>query len=254
MRKILDLLSGKEDISVSEFSQIFKVATMTVRRDLEFLMKQGLVIRTHGGAILAAPSVVAFKFRERHKSHMAEKKSIAKAAAKLVRPGMTIILDTGTSTLELAKELGKIPDIKVLTSSLAIASALMAHKGIELVILGGTANGESPDLSGPLTLANIAMFHAQISFVGADAVDKSAIYTSNQQIAEVSRAMMQNSDKTVLLADSSKFDSTAFVRITGWENIDILISDSGLDAMAEKWVKKTLNDYTLVSAGVKGLS
>lgn len=251
MNKILDLLAGHEEMNVGEMSDRFKVATMTIRRDLESLERQGMITRTHGGAILAAPAVISFQFQNRRQSQMAEKKAIARTAVRLVEPGMTVILDTGTTTLELARALGGIPGIKVLTSSLAIASVLLAQEGIELVLLGGTANKNSPDLSGPLTEANLTSFRAHIAFIGADAVDKNGLYTSNQQIAQVSRAMIASSEKVALLVDSGKFGRTAFVRIAGWEDIDMLFVDDGLDAEARKWMKKTVKNHTLAQVGIQ---
>ncbi len=251
MKKILELLAGREEIAVGDMADRFQVATMTIRRDLETLEQQGLIIRTHGGAILTAPSVVAFQFHSRQQSHMAEKRAIAKAAVRLVKPGMTIILDTGTTTLGLAHALGGLTGIKVLTSSLAIASALLTHGGIELVLLGGTASKNSPDLSGQLTEANLATFRAHIVFIGADAVDKHGLYTNTQQIAQVTRAMIASSEKVVLVADSSKFGRNAFASITGWKDIDMLFVDDGLDAQSRKWIKNTVRNHTLVPTDIR---
>ena len=248
LKKILALLAGREEVSAAELAAHFQVAGMTIRRDLEQLAEQGRIIRTHGGALLAAPSMVAFEFQSRQQSRMAEKRAIARAAAQLVEPGMTVILDTGTTTLELARALGNVPRLKVLTSSLAIASVLLAHKELELILLGGTVNKGSPDLSGPLTLENLAAFRAQVAFVGADGTDEKGLYTSGQQIAQVTRAMIANADRAVLLADSGKYGTRAFVRIVGWEAIGQVIVDDGLSAKNRKWLDKSVKKLTRVSA------
>ncbi len=251
MKKILDALSGSGEVSVADLSEKFNVSTMTIRRDLEFLERQSLLTRTHGGAIIAPPSVAAFEFQESRKSQMAEKNAIAQAAARLVKPGMTVIIDTGTTTLELAHALRGIKGIKVLTSSLAIASALLAHDGIELVLLGGTVNRNSPDLSGPLTESNISAFRAELAFIGADAADNRGFYTDSQQIAQVSRAMIASAQKVILLLDSSKFEKTNFVRIAGWGNVDMLFVDEHLNAKTVKWLKKTIKNYSLAPIATK---
>lgn len=246
LQQILNRLSGRDEITVADLSEHFQVTSMTIRRDLDALERQGRVTRTHGGAILAAPSVVAFSFQARRQARMAQKKAIAREAVGRVEPGMTVLLDTGTTTLEVAKALASISDLRVLTSSLAIASALLAHDGLELVLLGGTVNRNSPDLSGPLTEDNLAAFRADITFVGADAVDEKGLYTSSQQIARVSRTMLATAKQTVLVADSGKFGETAFARFAQWREIDELITDSGLGPDHREWVEEKLGKYALV--------
>jgi len=244
--KILKMLAGREDVSVAELRDHFQVAAMTIRRDLDMLAKQGRITRTHGGAMLAAPSVVAFEFQQRQRSHLFAKSAIAQAAAKWVTPGMKIILDTGTTTLELAHRLGGIEELTVLTSSLAIASALLAHNNVELVLLGGTVSKGSPDLSGPLTLENLATFRAELAFVGADGADEDGFYTSDLSIAQVCRAMIANAGQSVLVVDSSKFSQTSFVRIAGWEAIDRVITDDGLGAPTRRWIREKVAGHTFV--------
>ena len=248
-QQILEMLAGREAVGVSELTARFRVTAMTIRRDLEILEQQGSLTRTHGGAILAAPAVVAFAFSERQQSHLAEKAAIARVAARLVKPGMTVILDTGTTTLEVARALRGIAGIKVLTSSLAIASALLAHDDLELVLLGGTVSARSPDLSGPLTEDNLGAFRAELAFIGADAVDARGLYTSSQQIARVSRAMIANASRTLLVADSSKFGKTSFARFAGWNQIEGIITDSGMAAASRRWLGRITKSATFAPVG-----
>ncbi len=248
LQQILDRLAGQDEVGVADLAGHFQVTAMTIRRDLDVLEKQGQVTRTHGGAMLAAPSIVAFSFQSRQQERIQEKKAIAREAVKRVKPGMTVLIDTGTTTLEVAKALAGFSDLKVLTSSLAIASALLAHDGLELVLLGGTVNRNSPDLSGSLTEDNLARFRADISFAGADALDENGLYTRSQQMARVSRTMLATAGKTVLVADSEKFGKSAFVRFAQWTDVDELITDSRLGADHLKWVKDAVDTYTLASA------
>jgi DeoR/GlpR family transcriptional regulator of sugar metabolism len=247
LRKILALLASHEEVSVTSLAARFRVTTMTIRRDLESLERDGRITRTHGGALLAAPTMAAFAFQERRQVRMAEKAAIGRAAVREVQPGMTLILDTGTTTLEVARLLGGIPRLKVLTNSLAIASALLAHGDLELVLLGGTVSARSPDLSGPLTEDNLAAFRADLAIVGADALDARGLYTSGQPIARVSRAMLANAARTLLVADSSKFGKTAFARIANWSDIDLLVTDAGLPRAVRRWVGKIVT-YSAVGA------
>jgi DeoR/GlpR family transcriptional regulator of sugar metabolism len=247
LEQIVDLLSDASEVTVSELADRFNVTPMTVRRDLEALEDEGRVVRTHGGAVPAAPSIAKFAFRERQQTHLPEKQAIARAAAERVEPGMTVLLDTGTTTLELARLLSGIGGLRVLTSSLAIASALFAHEELELILLGGTVNQASPDLSGPLTEANLESFRADVAFIGADAADADGLYTRSQEIARVSRAMIATAGRKILLADSSKFGSTAFVRFAGWESLDGVVVDEGLVPDREEWLREAVEDVTLVT-------
>ena len=250
-QRILQLLSGREEVSVAELAQRFRVASMTVWRDLDVLEQAGRITRTHGGARLAAPSVAAFAFQARRQARIAEKTAIGRAAARLVKPGMTVILDTGTTALEVARALGGVPSLKVLTSSLAVASALLAHDELELVLLGGTVSKGSPDLSGTLTEDNLAAFRADLAFIGADALDQRGFYTRSQEIAGVSRAIIASAQRTILVADSGKFGRSAFVRIAGWEAIDDWLTDDGLPAGARHWGQRTLRNLVLAPANTQ---
>jgi DeoR/GlpR family transcriptional regulator of sugar metabolism len=247
LRRILDLLAARPEVSVADLAARFQVTPMTVRRDLAALEKQGRVTRTHGGAILAAPAVARFAFRERQQTHLPEKRAIARAAATQVMSGTTVILDTGTTTLEVAEALAGIPGLRVLTSSLAIASALFAHEEMELVLLGGTVSRGSPDLCGPLTEQNLAAFRADVAFIGADGVDRHGLYTRSQAIASVSRAMLAGAARTILVADSSKFGRNAFVRFADWKKVDGVIVDDGLAAGVRRWLRKAVKDVVQVT-------
>jgi DeoR/GlpR family transcriptional regulator of sugar metabolism len=242
---IAAMLGGRDEVSVAELAEEFGVTAMTIRRDLDALAREGRVTRTHGGAILAAPGAATFEFEDRRMSHPAEKRAVAQAAAKLIEPGMTVILDTGTTTLEVARMLGGIPDLTVVTSSLAIASALFAVPGIELTLLGGTVNRNSPDLSGALTVDNLKTFHVDMALVGADGADRDGYSTSSMSIAQVSRAILGSAKRKILLADSSKFGTTAFVRIAKWDALDRVIVDDRLTTRHRRWLKRAVKDLIL---------
>ena len=137
--RIVAFLGGRGEASVQDLAEHFDVSLMTIRRDLALLERAGRLTRTHGGAVLSKPGVVEFAFVEKGERFAAEKRAIAREAARLVQPGMSVALDSGTTTLEVAKAIRSIDGITVLTSSLAIASVLYAQDNVELVLLGGTA-------------------------------------------------------------------------------------------------------------------
>ena len=239
---ILQLLTQRREVTVQELSACFAVAPMTIRRDLEQLESLRALTRTHGGAMLARAQTVEFAFQERILDRIAEKQAIARAAAALISPGMTLLLDTGTTTLEVARAIADIPRLRLLTSSLAIASALYAHENIELILLGGNVRQDSPDLYGPLTESNLRQFHPQLAIVGADAAQPSGLYAANLHVANVARAVIANAGETMLVADSSKFTRHAFVLFAEWSQLTHVITDDGLGEREAGW---------LVEAGVQ---
>ncbi len=248
LQDILHLLAAQREVAVAELTRRFRVTPMTIRRDLDALAQAGKVTRTHGGALLAAPAVVAFEFDARRQTRLAEKEALARAAVALVAPGMTVMLDTGTTTLAVARALAGIRKLKVLTTSLAIASALHAREGLELVLLGGQVNRGSPDLSGPLTVDNLRAFRADLAFLGADAADARGLYTSSLAIAQVSRAMIQSAQRAVLVADSSKFGRTSFARFAGWDALDRVVLDAGIAPRELRWLRRAGPQLTVVKA------
>ncbi len=237
-RRILELLARDGEVSVQQLSSLFAVTPMTIRRDLEALEREGRLTRTHGGAVYSQRAVIEFAFLERGREHQAEKQAIAREAARLVEPGMRLVLDTGTTSLAVAHRLTGTPRLTVLTTSLAIASALHAHENIELILLGGNVRRSSPDLTGPLTEENLARFRVDIAFVGCDGADATGAYTTDMAVARVTRAMIGCARRVVLVADSSKFGREAFVRYAAWENFQQVITDGGLTSRARKWLKK----------------
>jgi len=242
VEQIIDLLSTQRKVTVAELTERFQVTRMTIRRDMNTLEQQGRITRTHGGAILAAPAVASFAFLDRRQTHLPEKLAIAEAAAKFVAPGMTVILDTGTTTLEVAKCLAGISRLRVLTSSLAIASEFFGSENMELTLLGGTVSDGSPDLTGLLTEENLKEFRADLAFLGADGVDAGGLYTEFQSIARVSQAMIASARKSILVATHSKFGKAAFVRFAKWKDVDSVIVGGKLTAAQRRWVKKGVNE------------
>ncbi|MCL4217579.1 MAG: DeoR/GlpR family DNA-binding transcription regulator [Candidatus Hydrogenedentes bacterium] len=246
--KIVDLLARNGEVSVIGLSERFHVTAMTIRRDLEALERSNALMRTHGGAILTQKSVAEFAFLERNRACLPEKQAIAREAATLVKPGMAIVLDTGTTTLEVAKAIQHMEGIKVLTSSLAIASILHTRENIELVLLGGNVRKNSPDLSGPLTEENLRQFRAALAILGADAADKRGAYASDLSVARVSKAMMAAADDTLLVVDSRKFSRSSFVRFADWKSFHYVVTDRGIARADEHWCKKSVKNFRCVQA------
>lgn len=227
------------EVSVQELASRFAVSDMTIRRDLFSLEKRGELTRTHGGAVISKSGIIEFAFKNKERLYAEEKKAIAREAASFIEPGMTITLDTGTTTLEVARAIVGIRNLTVLTSSLVIASTLYAHDHIELVLLGGSVRKGNPDLSGWLTEENLKRFRVDLAVIGADGADRQGIFTTDMNVARVSQTMIAGAQRTALVIDHSKFSKSAFVQFARWNQIDVLITDWGTPAASKKWVKKS---------------
>jgi DeoR/GlpR family transcriptional regulator of sugar metabolism len=236
--EILRLAARDGEVRSRDLAERFGVDAVTVRRDLAQLQAEGSVQRVHGGAIPSQAGRAEFDFGRKQQTHAAEKQAIARAAAEMVRPGMTLTLDTGSTTLAVARRLAGTADLKVLTSSLAIAAALYPHAGVELILLGGVVRRGSPDLCGMLTVANLSRFRVDLAIVGADAAGPDGLYTTHMDIADVSRAILAGAERSLLVADSSKFQARAFVRFAGWPDIDTVVTDCALAGEPRRWLEE----------------
>ncbi len=228
-----------DEVSIDDLAGRFDVSGMTVRRDLGLLESRGDVIRTHGGAALAGRLTFEFSFREKQNRNSGAKSRIAERAAGYIADGQIVILDTGTTTLEIARRIVGRRDVTVITTSLAIVSVLQFAAGVRVVLLGGFLRGGSPDLHGPLTEQNVEMFRADLAFMGADAVDLDGnTYADDLQVVNLDRRMAANAARVIVVADSSKFGRTGMCRIFSSADYRLIISDAGIGSDVRKRLNK----------------
>jgi len=229
--RILQELSQNRQVSITELAALLGVSEMTVRRDLDRLEKLGHVQRTHGGVLPAERMAFEFDFALKRQARQKEKQAIARRAMELVHPGQRLILDTGTTTLELAFLLKDFQDLTVITPSLAVASVLQFSPGIQTVLLGGVIRRGSADLTGSLAENNLMMFAADLAFQGADGIGSDgAMYSDDLRIAKVDQIIRKRADRCFVLADSSKIGKTALT-VNGYvHQVDGLITDEGISS------------------------
>lgn len=233
--RIRERFSAQPGVSVSELAREFAVSEMTIRRDLAALEAGAHLQRTHGGAVLSERMMLEFDYRDRRAQHRAEKRAIAAAARKLVQRGQRLILDTGTTTLELAALLKDGQDLTVITPSLAVASELQHAPGVEVILLGGVIRRGSPDLTGPVTESCLELFAADWAFQGADGMGTDgAIYNTDLRLARVDKIMRRVAQKSCVLADHTKIGITALARSGTLADVDIFITDTAAPAAALK--------------------
>ncbi len=234
--EILALLGAQGERSVEELAAQFGVSTMTVRRDLGDLAEAGRVQRTHGGAVLSRTGIAQFRFVRRNEQRVAEKQAVARAAAARVRSGMSLLLDTGTTALEVAREIRNLDRLRVLTISLPVAAELHDAPGIELILLGGVVRRGEPDLTGTLTERNLAEFRVDLAILGADAVEPDGVFTDDLAVARVSQAMLRSAQTSLLVVDHSKFERHAFSKYADWQQFGMVVTDTGLSPAAREWL------------------
>jgi DeoR/GlpR family transcriptional regulator of sugar metabolism len=201
---------------------------MTVRRDLAELERDGKVTRVHGGAVRSAAEPA---FAEIVIERLEQKDRIGALAAGLVSDGQTIILDIGTTTLQLARHL-RGRTLTVITSNLAAYEELLPESSIELVLLGGTVRRNYRSLVGVLAEDALRQLRADVAFIGASGIDRDDLAVVDTTMVEVpiKRAMMAAAARSVLLADSAKFGMRGVVRVCGVEALDGLVTDDEIPA------------------------
>lgn len=232
-QQIRQRLADRPGVAVAGLARTFGVSEMTIRRDLAALEARAHVQRTHGGAMLSERMILEFDYRERRELNRAAKRAIAAAARKLVEPGQRLILDNGTTTLELASLLQDGEDLTVITPSLAVASELQHAAGVEVILLGGVIRRGSPDLTGPVTEHCLELFAADVAFQGADGIGPDgAIYNTDLRLARVDQMMRRVAKRCCVLADHTKIGATALARCGNLADVDVFITDDGAPAEA----------------------
>ena len=246
--RIRERFAEQPGVSISELARELDVSEMTIRRDLAALEDKSHIQRTHGGAVLTERMMLEFDYRDRREQNRAAKHAIAAAARRLVQPGQRLILDTGTTTLELASLLKDGEGITVITPSLAVASELQHSAGVEVILLGGVIRRGSPDLTGPVTEHCLELFAADIAFQGADAIgNDGAIYNSDLRLARVDQLMRRVASRCCVLADHTKIGHTALARSGSLADADTFITNKGAPADALKRFAKLGVEIVTVS-------
>lgn len=228
--QILKIVRSAGRVRVNELAGRFSTSAVTIRNDLNELHQRGLVLRSHGGAVLPGTMLRKSRVHERLKTHSDEKRRIGAMAVSLIHDGETIILDSGTTTLEIARQMKKMQGVQVITNGVNIAAELLDARDIQLFIVGGTVRGESASISGRFTEEMFDQFSADKLFLSGAGCDLDfGISGANLEETMVNRAMLRISREIILVADSSKFSKRSMTRIAPFTEIDTVISDISLD-------------------------
>jgi DeoR family transcriptional regulator of aga operon len=221
--QILKILRSAGRVKVNELAGRFSTSAVTIRNDLNELHQRGLVLRSHGGAVLPDTILRESPVHERLKAQSDEKRRIGAMAATLIHNGETIILDSGTTTLEIVRQIKKKQGLQIITNGINIAAELLDARDSQVFIVGGTVRGESASISGHFAEEMFDQFSADKLFLSGAGCDL------DFGVSGANRAMIRIAREIILVADASKFSKRSMSRIAPLSEIDTVISDTSLD-------------------------
>lgn len=239
-KTIIELLQLHHKVEVNELAEMLKTSSMTIRRDLNELAKEYNITRTHGGAILDSDIPVrVVSFDDERITHRAEKEVIARYAATMVRSGQRFYLDSGSNTRILLNYLD--PDIKavVVCNNLDVAKKALEFPNLSVIMLGGDMIRLSNCTSGPIAEAQIQSYSLDLAFIGAAAIGSDGhLFDGFSPEARVKNYIFDVASKVFLLADSSKMNTYDMTQYGHLENVNAVITDSGIDKHGESLIKR----------------
>jgi DeoR family fructose operon transcriptional repressor len=223
-RKILEVLNSGKAVTVEELSQALDVSPSTVRRDLSFLQSKGLLLRTHGGAM--PPSLTNYEpsLTEKENSMVEEKKAIGKYAASLIEEGDTVIIDAGSTTIEIVRNI-RVNKAVIVTNFLRVSLEMPYKSDIEIIFTGGNFRFSTQAMVGPMAERFLERIRVDKAFIGTNGITLQGFSTPNTVEAATKRAMVQAGEKVFVVADSSKFNNESFIRFADIDEVDCVVTD-----------------------------
>lgn len=229
---IIQKIHKEQSVTVSDLIDMFGVSFETVRRDLEFLEKEGFLKRVHGGAILTE---IDYKKEQplafRETKFMEEKRQLVELATRYVSEGQSLALDVSTTNTELAKALKqKFERLTIITNSLPIANELIDMPNYTIILTGGVIRNEERGMVGDLAEQFVSQFHADLFFMSVSGVSLAEGIT-DYGIGEVQlkKRMHRNAQRTIVLADSSKFEVVSLLKVCGLDEVERFVTDPLID-------------------------
>lgn len=246
-RAILEIVNREGRVLVLDLAKRFETSQVTVRKDLEALHAHRLIHRTHGGALPARDGALEDPtLREKEKLHHQEKVRIAGAAAGMVQEGQVIILDSGTTTTEIARALRTFRKLTIVTNAVNIAAEL-SGTAVDVILTGGTLRKNSFSLVGPIAEETLHRLSADLLFLGVDGFDVHyGLSTPNLLEAKVNKVMVEVAKHTVAVCDSSKFGRRSLSLIVPPSALHEVVTDRGVSKSDLRVLKRVGIGVTLV--------
>lgn len=245
-QEVRRLIQTQGFASLADLSERLRVSDSTIRRDLEYLEEQGDLKRTHGGVFWTGSPTSMLMFEGRNGSSWERKRAIARRAAELIQDNETVLLDGGSTTYELARQLVGRP-LQVVTNSLPVANLFASSDTVDLIMLGGYIHVRTGVSLGPYAnqlLAQINVGRAVLSIAGADS---EGYYNSNLLLVETEQAMLRAADQAIIVADSSKFGRASLSRLCSLGDVHTVVTDSELSKSWRETIERAGVQLVLAS-------
>jgi DeoR/GlpR family transcriptional regulator of sugar metabolism len=248
--RIVELVALEGAVRVSELVDRLGVSDMTIRRDIEQLAADGLVERVHGGAVAPEGGRRSDEpgFAVKSLLQRAQKRAIARRAARLVEPGSAIGISAGTTTVELARHVASVPELTVVTNSLPVAQVLH-ESGVQgqNVILTGGVRTPSDALVGPISVAALDMLHVDLLFLGCHGIESRAgLTTPNLIEVDTNRAFIRAALRVAVLADSTKWGVVGLGTFGRLDDVDVFVTDAGLTTSERTSLAELVGELVVV--------
>lgn len=246
-QQITDYLAAQFSITIKEAAELCNVSEATARRDIDELASAGLLERTHGGAVLQKGTGFEEVHAEKMKVMIPEKTRIAKEAAKLIKDGDSIFLDSGTTTLLLAQQLQSFQKLTVITNNLEIAYKTKLDTSSTLIVTGGIRRDGYSVLVGHIAEELVRKLCVDIIFLGADAINpKNGVFNTNFMEIGIKQSIIESGKKKVLLSDHSKFEQKALAKVCDIEVFDTIITDDEIDESIREILERKIPNLIIV--------
>ena len=234
---ILDRIQKKTSVRVTELAEEFQVTEETIRRDLEKLESEGYVTRTYGGAVLAQNNASDLSIHVRETQNLEGKRRIARKVADMIGDNETLMLDSSTTSMFVARNIRK--KVTIITNSVRIPQEVAALENIEIIVTGGTLRPSIMSLIGTAAETALDRYYVNKAIIGCKAFDLGqGTFEPHEREAFVKKKMRQNAEKVIVVADHTKFGKRSFVRTLACSEIDMLVTDEPLDKGAEETLEK----------------
>jgi len=246
-KRIIEELSKNGKVEILDLVNLLDVSAMTIRRDLDELEKQKKLIRTHGGAAIPEAIIAEQSYIQKISEAHPQKVEIAEIAIGLVKDGMKVFLDSGTTNFEIAKRLKQKVNLTIVTNDIKIAAELMDSK-VDVIMLGGKIQNGVGAVFGTYAENMLKEIHVDILFLGAHAVHSTlGITSATFEKASIKREMINSSEAVYLVVDAQKFGKKAFAKIAGIDSVTAIITDQTLP----EEVEEIYSEMTTFIKGVK---
>lgn len=232
---IIQIIQKNGKVRVDTLSDKFDVSSVTIRNDLDFLEKKGIVHRTHGGALLRKSVYEDPSLEEKQQLYRKEKQRIGEKAVELIKNGDSILLDSGTTAMEIAQRLNGKKNLTIMTNAINLALKLGSLESMSVMLTGGLLRKESFSLVGPEAEATISNYYFDKLFLGVDGLDINfGLTTPNPMEAQLNRIMVERAQQVIAVTDSSKFGRHSFSYICDVDVISTLITDTNISVEFER--------------------